>query len=117
MSRESHDAVIRRDGQCVTQALDSSAGLCHDVFGKVRVSWDTSMLQVDHVKMEQMMGQSEDRDDPSMAVALCPGHHLGGWATANRPLLRAYLAFRVGHGMPTLVAASEARKDRPDAQP
>lgn len=116
MSRESHDAVIRRDGQCVAQVLDPSAGLCRDPFGRVQVSWDTAHLTVDHLKDGPMMGQSEDRDDPNRAVTLCYGHHIaGGWATSHRPLLRVYLLFRVGHGMPTLVAAAEARKDQPDA--
>lgn len=118
MTSASHDIVLRRDGQCVAQALEPDAGLCRDSFGKSHVSWDWGRLTVDHIKDAAMIGQSEDRDDTAKAVALCFHHHLNGWATANRPLLRLYLKWRCRYGMPTLPAGIAARKEWSDgAQP
>jgi hypothetical protein len=108
MSAESHDRVIAMDGQCVTILLDPFAGVCHDRFGNPHVSWDRHLLTVDHVKDAPMMGDSEDRDDVTKCVALCYHHHLNGWATANRPLLRLYLKYRT-LGMEPVAAARAAR--------
>lgn len=47
-------------------------------------------LTLDHVKDQPMMGRRAP-SDPSHLVTLCEGHHLGGWATSHRPLLREYL--------------------------
>lgn len=47
-------------------------------------------LTLDHVKDQPMMGKRAP-SDPEHLVVVCYYHHLGGWATANRPALRAYL--------------------------
>lgn len=50
---------------------------------------------MDHVRDQPRMGKKAP-DDENHLVTLCAGHHLETragriWATANRPLLRAYL--------------------------
>lgn len=54
-------------------------------------------LTLDHVKDQAMMGKRAPSDEQHL-VTLCAKHHLGEgdkggriWATAHRPLLRAYL--------------------------
>lgn len=49
-------------------------------------------LTLDHVKDAPRMGLRAPSDERHLAT-VCRGHHIDtGWATANRPLLRQYLA-------------------------
>ena len=75
---EMHEAVIRRDAGCVAPRLDT-------------VDRCSGRLTLDHVKEQPMMGKRAPSDLEHLAT-LCWHHHLDGWATAHRPLLREYLA-------------------------
>lgn len=111
MTTPSHDAVLALDRECVAVLLGAT-DVCRDRWGTPHVSWEASRLTVDHVKAAPMMGQSEDRDDRTQAVSLCWHHHLDGWATASRPLLRAYLRLRQSHH--PVEAARLAREEVPE---
>lgn len=76
---------------CVAPLLDpSQSGKC----------WGRSTL--DHVKSEPRMSKRAPSDDRHL-VTLCEGHTENGakagyqWNTANRPLLREYLASEILH--------------------
>lgn len=97
---EARDAVIARDRRCMAGPLDPRSGLCYDKWGREVFPWATMFngLEVDRVRDRPTMGKAPEHGDPDHMVALCPGHHRGTgpqngyiWATANRPLLRAYL--------------------------
>jgi hypothetical protein len=79
VTRDMARAVLDRDGGCVAPRLDPDAGPCHGV------------PTIDHVKDQPMMGKRAPSDMAHL-VTLCEHHHLDGWATSHRPLLRAYLA-------------------------
>jgi hypothetical protein len=73
-------AVLERDGGCLAV-----------VIGGVDPSTCAGPLQLDHVKDQPMMGRRAPSDMAHLAT-VCRHHHIeSGWATANRPLLRAYL--------------------------
>jgi|ERR1035437_378273 hypothetical protein len=82
---ELRQAVLERDRGCVARRLDSLAGYC------------SGTLTLDHVKEEPRLGVRAP-SDPAHLVTLCQGHSEVGmksghqWNTANRPLLRSYLA-------------------------
>ena len=83
-----YDLVMRRDYGCVAPRLDPDAGPCSGMGGSL-------MLELDHVHDEPTAGRRAP-SDPAHLVVLCAFHHRGSkaghvWATANRPLLRAYL--------------------------
>ncbi len=63
---------------CVATFLDRESGPCD------------GRLTLDHVKDHLMMGKKAP-DDEQHLVTLCWHHHLDGWATAHRPMLREYL--------------------------
>jgi hypothetical protein len=71
-------AVLTRDGGCVAVELGEDAAACQ------------SPLTLDHVKDQPMMGKRAPSDAAHL-VTLCWFHHLEGWATAHRPILREYL--------------------------
>ena len=76
-------AVYQRDGVCVAPLLDRDAGPC------------SSTIELAHVHDEPTAARRAP-SDPAHLVTLCAWHHRGSkaghvWATANRPLLRAYL--------------------------
>lgn len=82
---ELRQAVLERDRGCVARRLDSLADYCE------------GHLTLDHVREQPMMGKRAP-SDPAHLVTLCEHHHIDtGWATANRPLLRSYLAL-IGEG-------------------
>ena len=80
VTQELREAILERDRGCVARRLDSLAGYCE------------GRLTLDHV--QEGYGRMGKRAPSDMAhlVTLCWHHHLDGWATANRPLLRSYLA-------------------------
>ena len=79
MTPEVRRAVFARDGQqCVAPRLGAT-------------DYCAGRLTLDHVKSEPMMGRRAP-SDPAHLASICWHHHLDGWATANRPALRAYLA-------------------------
>lgn len=89
--------VIERDGGCVAATLDPDAGPCHDRWG---VPMSGMTVRLDRLEVDYVRGGATGtrHELPSDHVAVCPGHHRGAgptggkqWATANRPLLRAYL--------------------------
>lgn len=62
-------------------------------------------MECDHVRVAATMGL-EPPSKPEHLVALCSyAHQASGWATANRTLLRAYLAW-------VLVPGNVPRRDR-----
>jgi hypothetical protein len=75
---EMREAVLGRDGGCVAPRLGASSAC-------------SGSLQLDHVKSQPMMGKRAPSDMAHL-VTLCEHHHLDGWATSHRPLLRRYLA-------------------------
>jgi hypothetical protein len=70
---------------CVAPVLDPQAGPC------------SGEIELDHVKDEPRMGKRAPSDRDHL-VSVCEGHSEKGakagyqWNTANRPLLREYLA-------------------------
>jgi hypothetical protein len=88
--------VLERDGyECVAPLIDPKAGRCQDQWGRTRDYIPINDLELDHVRVEPMMGKTAE-SEPAFLVTLCPGHHRLGkagriWATAHRPLLREYL--------------------------
>jgi hypothetical protein len=84
VSPELRRAVLERDGGCVARRLDSLA------------DWCEGRVQLDHVQegYGRMGKRASSRLDTLASV--CAHHHLDGWATANRPLLRQYLALAGG---------------------
>lgn len=83
-------AVIYRDGGCVAQLLDTKVDPCATVWGDTDRWLVALALQLDRVRDHPAMGKSPAYD-LYHCVALCPHHHLDGWATSHRPELRAYL--------------------------
>lgn len=73
-------AVLERDGGCLAVLI-----------GGQDPATCAGPLTLDHVKDAPRMGKRAPSDARHLAV-VCRGHHIDtGWATANRPLLRAYL--------------------------
>lgn len=70
--------VFNRDKGCVAVELGEWASSCE------------GRLTLDHVRDHAMMGKRAPSDAAHL-VALCWHHHLDGWATSHRPLLREYL--------------------------
>lgn len=70
--------VLERDGGCVAPRLDSLSGECR------------GRLTLDHIRDYAMMGKRAPSDERHL-VTVCEHHHLDGWATSHRPILRAYL--------------------------
>jgi hypothetical protein len=89
--------VLSRDGGCVAAAL-GAPDLCKDVWGNT-IRWhDRDRMTLDHVQSGGgRMGKRAPSDEGHL-VTLCAHHHLNGWATGHRPLLRAYLAHVAGTG-------------------
>lgn len=83
--------VLSRDGWCVAPALDPASGPCKDTWGDPERGAVWISLTLDHVRDHAMMGKRPPSDEAHL-VTLCPHHHLNGWATGHRPLLREYLA-------------------------
>ena len=78
------EAVLRRDFRgCVAQRIA--------IVTLSRIDACDGRVTLDHVRDEPMMGKRAP-SDPQHLVTLCWHHHLDGWATSNRPALRAYLA-------------------------
>lgn len=78
VSPEVRILVLSRDGGCVAVLLGEDPAGCR------------GRLTLDHVKDEPRMGKRAP-SDPRHLVSLCEHHHLDGWATGHRPLLREYL--------------------------
>jgi len=117
--------VLERDGyECVAPLIDRKAGKCHDRWGRSRDYIPINDLELDHVRVEPMMGKTAD-STPEFLVTLCPGHHRGtghkagwAWATANRTLLREYLG-NVARKAPTIyeVDPPSATEVPPEMEP
>jgi hypothetical protein len=84
--------IIHQDGGCLAPRLDPGAGLC------------AGRLTLDHVKDQPKVGDPVVKRGPERRrryrapsdrrhlATLCHHHHLDGWATSHRGLLRDYLA-------------------------
>lgn len=73
-------AVLERDGGCLAVTIGGQDPATCD-----------GPLQLDHVKDAPRMGKRAPSDERHLA-SVCRFHHIdGGWATANRPVLREYL--------------------------
>jgi hypothetical protein len=88
-------AVIARDGSCIAPLLDKDSGDCYDRWGQIIKYGRPSDYEIDYVRHPKL----KRHVDYEAHVLLCPRHHRGmgpsrgrQWATANRPLLRRYLA-------------------------
>lgn len=86
-------AVLLRDGKCVARRLGATTP-CKDVWGNPDPS--ANQLQLDHVKDQPAIAMRAPSDQFHL-VAICPFHHLEGWATSHRPLLRRYLHYVANH--------------------
>lgn len=84
-------AVLERDGRCIRSRMDSGHE-CRDIFGNPHDPRRLDLLQLDHIQEGYGRMGKRAPSDPAHLVTLCWSAHLGGWATANRPALRAYLA-------------------------
>lgn len=82
---ELHAEVLMRDGGCMAPHLGATDA-CRDRWGNDQ----PTEFELDHVKDQPRMGKRAPSDADHL-VTLCHHHHQGGWATANRPLLRSYL--------------------------
>ena len=83
--------VLRRDGGCVAATLDTMH-VCRDRWGWPHHPARAELMTLDHVQEAYgRMGQRAP-SDPRHLVTLCWHAHLDGWATSNRPALRAYIA-------------------------
>jgi hypothetical protein len=81
--------VLRRDGACVAAVLAPGSHECRDSFGTPHRPDALWKLQVDHIRLEP---GGKRRSVASQLVSMCANAHLyDGWATANRPAIRAYL--------------------------
>jgi len=91
---EIYEAVIQRDGGCVAPMLGATTP-CRGPWGNsaidARGRYIRKALTLDHVKDTPRMGKRAPSDLGHL-VTICWHHHLDGWATANRPLLRDYIA-------------------------
>lgn len=105
MDGELRLAILGRDGGCVALRLDQFAGPCRDRWGRGFRRTDSLLFQdltIDHVRGQPPVGTlaktneggfgKRPPDDPQHLVTLCWHHHLNGWATGHRRLLREYLA-------------------------
>lgn len=104
--------VIRRDKrECMAPILDFNAGPCRDRWGQPISVLREEHITLDHVKDKPKFGEIEKRgpkrknryrapSDPAHLISLCWGHHLGGWATAHRPVIREYLVRVSGNEEP-----------------
>jgi len=118
---ELHDEIIARDlryaGGCVAAFLQPEEHVCRDRWGTWRPAHDPAILTLDHVQNGYGRMGKRAASDPAHLVTLCYGAHLGGWATAHRPLLREYLARAndadCGHVDPVFQCASCQRRSDP----
>jgi hypothetical protein len=76
-----YQLVMERDQRCLAPVLDSSLSekSCR------------APLTLDHVQEQYGRMGKRASSDYFHLVTLCAHHHLDGWATSHRPLLRAYL--------------------------
>jgi hypothetical protein len=89
-----HAAVLVRDmrlaGGCVPAFLDPNHG-CRDRWGNPHAPDRLDILTLDHVQEGYGRMGKRASSRPENLVSACYFAHLGGWNTANRPLLREYL--------------------------
>lgn len=95
--------VLQRDGwRCLAPVLDRDAGPCMDRWRNRPVVGSHAYreaLTLDHVQSGGGRMGRRAPSDPAHLVTLCWHHHLGGWATSHRPLLREHLTRMEGpHG-------------------
>lgn len=89
VTAEVREAVLRRDGRCVASILEPGHE-CRDMYGTTHHPSALSRMTLDHLRLDP---GGKRRSLPSQLVTLCYGAHIAtGWATANRPALRDYLA-------------------------
>jgi hypothetical protein len=86
---EMRERVLERDEyRCVAPLLGASSA-CANRWGDEGID----DLTLDHIREFAMMGKRAPSDEKHM-VTLCYHHHLHGWATAHRDLLREYLRMK-----------------------
>jgi hypothetical protein len=85
--------VVRRDGGCMAPLLDREAGPCRNKWGMVVGRTHENALTVQHLWLDYSVKGDRAPSNKEHLLALCYGHHLGGWATrkASLDLQRAYL--------------------------
>lgn len=85
--------IVARDGyECVAPSL-GAPDRCANRWGRTWPpgGFTSNDLTLDHVRDQPMTGKRAPSDARHL-VTLCWHHHLDGWATANRLVLRDYLA-------------------------
>lgn len=96
--------ILRDKRECMAPVLDFNAGPCRDKWGQVVTVLREEHLTLDHVKDKPKFGDRVEKrgaerkhryrapSTPEHLICLCWGHHLGGWATSHRTVIRDYLA-------------------------
>jgi hypothetical protein len=87
-------AVLQRDRGCVAVALGADPMTC---LGRLTLDHVKDKPKIGDVILKRGKGRKHRYRAPSdldHLVAICERHHLGGWATAHRDDLRAYLRER-----------------------
>jgi hypothetical protein len=90
VTRETRDAVLRRDGICVL-ALYEREHICRNRWGREHAPTDVAELTVEHVKNHSAMGQRAP-SDPEHLVALDFAANLRPPTKAQRAIFRAHLS-------------------------
>ena len=91
---EVRTAVLERDLRtCVATLLDPEH-VCRDRWEQPGTWAASHDLTLDHVQDGYGRMGKRAPSDAAHLVTLCWGAHLGGWGTAHRPELRAYLMGR-----------------------
>lgn len=83
--------VLARDGGCVAATLDVGH-VCRDRWGWPHHPARVEAMTLDHVQEGYGRMGIRAPSDTGHLVTLCWHAHLDGWATSNRPALRAYIA-------------------------
>ena len=89
MNADLRRAVLERDGCCILLRLDPKH-LCRTVWGEYHDPRDLSLLTVEHVKSEPMMGRKAP-DDLAHLVAMCGYANVAVPSRVIRDQIRAYL--------------------------
>lgn len=85
--------VLQRDKGCMAPVLDPKCiaiyGPCRGAYGPEPINrTDLRQMTLQHVWLSQAESAKGMRppSDRFHLLVLCPGHHLGGWATAHASL-------------------------------
>lgn len=90
--------LFKRDHYgCVAPAIDDdiSSDDCRDRFGDPaldnRGRYRAAALTLDHIQEGYGRMGKRAKDSLATLVVVCWYHHLGGWSTGHRPMIREYI--------------------------